>query len=318
MRVLVTGGAGFIGSHLCEALLRQGHELTVLDNFNDFYDPPIKERNVRQVAAAGEFDLRRADLLDEPALDQLFRERAPETIIHLAAYAGVRPSLENPSLYDRVNVTGTINLLERARKHRAANFIFGSSSSVYGVNSKVPFSETDPLERLISPYAVTKRAGELLCYSYHHNYGLPVTCLRFFTVYGPRQRPEMAIHKFTRMLYQGETIPVFHQGQSERDYTYVMDIVQGILAALGHPFEFEIFNLGNSRTVRLLELIRCLEDATGLQATIELKSAQAGDVPITSADISKARELLGFEPSTGIKEGIAHFVDWYRRSHLES
>jgi UDP-glucuronate 4-epimerase len=317
MRVLVTGGAGFIGSHLCEALLCRGHELTILDNFNDFYDPAIKERNVRQVAASGEFELCRADLLDEAALDRLFQSRLPEAVIHLAAYAGVRPSLENPSLYDRVNVTGTINLLERSRTYGVKNFIFGSSSSVYGVNSKVPFSETDPLERPVSPYAVTKRAGELLCYSYHHNYGLSTTCLRFFTVYGPRQRPEMAIHKFTRMLFRRETIPVFHQGQSERDYTYVMDIVEGILAALGHRFDFEIFNLGNSRTVRLLDLIGALEEATGIQARIELKPAQPGDVPITSADITKAREVLGFDPGMGIEAGIRDFVDWYRRTNPE-
>jgi UDP-glucuronate 4-epimerase len=312
MRVLVTGGAGFIGSHLCEALLQQGDQLTVLDNFNDFYDPAIKERNIGQLLEIGDFDLRRADLLDEAALDGLFKETKPEAIVHLAACAGVRPSMEDPALYDRVNVTGTINLLERARGHHVRKFIFGSSSSVYGVNSKVPFSETDPLEKPISPYAVTKRAGELLCYSYHYNYRLPVACLRFFTVYGPRQRPEMAIHKFTRMMFRGEPIPVFHGGESERDYTYIADIVQGILATLRLPFEFEIFNLGNSRTVRLLDLIRCIEAATGRRAELEMMPAQPGDVPVTCADITRARRMLGFEPATPIETGVKKFVEWYR------
>ena len=314
MRILLTGGAGFIGSHVAEALLRLGHELTILDNFNDFYAPRIKEANIEEIRRCGNFDLRRTDLLDPDGLDRIFRERRPEAIIHLAAYAGVRPSLQNPALYDRVNVTGTANLLDRARDSGVEAFVFGSTSSVYGVNSKVPFSETDPLDTPISPYAVTKRAAELLCYTYHYNYGLPVTCLRFFTVYGPRQRPEMAIHKFTRMVCRGERIPIYHEGKSERDYTFVADIVQGVTAALERRFDFEVINLGNSRTVPLLDLVRLIERVTGRRADIELMPAQPGDVPITYADIRKARELLAYAPATPIEEGVARFVDWFHLS----
>lgn len=313
MRVLLTGGAGFIGSHVAEGLLGHGVDLVVLDNFNDFYDPRIKERNIREVRRKGDFVLSRIDLLDLDSLRRLFREHRPEAIVHLAACAGVRPSLRDPALYDRVNVTGTIHLLELAREESVGCFLFGSTSSVYGVNGKVPFSEEDPLDRLISPYAVTKRAAELLCHSYHYNYGLPVTCLRFFTVYGPRQRPEMAIHKFTRMIARGERIPVYHQGRSERDYTYVDDIARGVLAALNQPFDFEIVNLGNSRTVPLLDLIGIIERELGRRADVELLPAQPGDVPLTFADISKARRLLGWAPRTPIEEGVARFVEWYRR-----
>jgi UDP-glucuronate 4-epimerase len=319
MRILLTGGAGFIGSHVAEALLQRGHELTIVDNFNDFYAPRIKEANIESVRRIGDFQLCRIDLLDLEILRDIFRERCPEVIIHLAAYAGVRPSLQNPSLYDRVNVTGTAHLLDLARDSGVRSFIFGSTSSVYGVNSKVPFTETDPLNKLISPYAVTKRAAELLCYSYHYNYGLPVTCLRFFTVYGPRQRPEMAIHKFTRMILKGEPIPIYHQGQSERDYTYVDDIVQGVTSALDHGFDFEIINLGNSQTVPLLDLVRLIELNTGEKADTRLMPAQPGDVPITYADIRKARRLLGYRPTTSIEKGVARFVEWYRdqRTMLE-
>ncbi len=313
MRVLLTGGAGFIGSAVAEGLLGCGADLVILDNFNDFYDPRVKERNIQEVRRKGDFVLWRTDLLDTDSLRRLFREHHPEAIIHLAACAGVRPSLRNPALYDRVNVTGTAHLLELAREGSVRSFIFGGTSSVYGVNSKVPFSEEDPLDRLISPYAVTKRAAELLCYTYHYNYGLPVTCLRFFTVYGPRQRPEMAIHKFTRMITRGERIPVYHQGRSRRDYTYVDDVVRGVLAALDRPFDFEIINLGNSRTLRLLDLIGLIERELGLRADVELLPAQPGDVPVTFADISKARRLLNYEPQTLIEEGIGRFVGWYRR-----
>ncbi len=308
----MTGGAGFIGSHLAEGLLEQGKELVVLDNFNDFYDPRVKEQNLESVRRKGEFTLCRQDLLDRGALENLVKVHSPEVIVHLAAYAGVRPSLENPALYSDVNVTGTTHLLELARQHGVRQFIFGSSSSVYGVNSKVPFHEDDPVQRPISPYAAGKRAGELLGFVYHHNYGLPVTCLRFFTVYGPRQRPEMAIHKFTRRIEQGEQIGLYHEGKSERDYTYVDDIVQGILAALDRPSGFEIYNLGNSRTVKLGELIRLIEEALGKKAQVTLMAAQPGDVPITYADISKAREKLGYEPGTPIEEGVRKFVEWFR------
>ncbi len=311
MRILLTGGAGFIGSHVAEALLRLGHELTIFDNFNDFYSPRIKEANVEEIRRIGDFDLRRADLLDLKALQETFRQRSPEVIVHLAAYAGVRPSLERPALYDHVNVTGTIHLLELARASGTGHFIFGSTSSVYGINTKVPFAESDPLDTPVSPYAVTKRAAELLCFTYHHNYGLPVTCLRFFTVYGPRQRPEMAIHKFTRMILEGMPIPIYHQGRSQRDYTYVDDIVQGVTAAVQHRFDFEIINLGNSKTVPLLDLVHLIEQATGRGAELRLMPAQLGDVPITYADIDKARRLLDYAPATTIETGVPRFIEWY-------
>lgn len=311
MKVLLTGGAGFIGSHLGERLLQRGDELIILDNFDDFYDPRIKWANFKKVCERGEVALYEADLVNEKALRALFTGQRPDSVIHLAAYAGVRPSLQRPALYTEVNVTGTVHLLELAREFAVRRFIFGSSSSVYGVNSKVPFHEDDSIHLPVSPYAVTKRAGELLCSVYHHNYQLPVTCLRFFTVYGPRQRPEMAIHKFTRQIFDGEEIQVFHEGKSQRDYTYVADIVQGTIAALDRCSGFEIFNLGNSRTVPLLELIRLIEGALKKKARLHMMPAQPGDVPITYADISRARERLDYNPTTPIEEGIRLFVDWY-------
>jgi UDP-glucuronate 4-epimerase len=311
MRILLTGGAGFIGSHLAERLLEQGETLVILDNFNSFYDPEIKLRNVQGIKEKGECTLYQEDLLNSRVLREIFEKHQPEAVIHLAAYAGVRPSLENPSLYCEVNVTGTSRLLEISKDHQVANFIFGSSSSVYGINSRLPFHEDDPIQHPISPYAATKRAGELLCFVYYQNYGLPVNCLRFFTVYGPRQRPEMAIHKFTRQIQREEEISVYHEGKSERDYTYVDDIVQGILAVLEKPSGFELFNLGNSRTVVLLELVRLIERALKKKAKISLLPAQPGDVPVTYADISRAKEKLGYSPSTPIEEGVTRFVDWY-------
>jgi UDP-glucuronate 4-epimerase len=312
MRLLLTGGAGFIGSHLAERLLERDVQLTIIDNLNDFYDPRIKERNLERVRGKGDFTCCRQDILNREAVADLFRSFRPQIVVHLAAYAGVRPSLENPGLYSEVNVTGTSFLLEQARLNDVRHFVFGSSSSVYGINSKVPFHEDDPVQQPISPYAVTKRAGELLCFSYHHNYGLPVTSLRFFTVYGPRQRPEMAIHKFTRQINQGEEVPVYHQGASARDYTYVDDIVQGVLNAIDRPQGCSIFNLGNSHVVQLSDLIALIEQALGKKARIRLMPAQPGDVPITSADISRARERLEYAPKTDIEEGVSRFVQWYR------
>lgn len=311
MKVLVTGGAGFIGSHLCERLLERGNELVVLDNFNNFYDPRIKVRNLDRVREKGRFSFYAKDLLDADSLDLLFRDERPTAVVHLAAYAGVRPSLADPMLYDQVNVTGTSALLEKCRRYDVERFVFGSSSSVYGVNSKVPFHEDDPINQPISPYAVTKRAGELLCFSHHHNYGLPISCLRFFTVYGPRQRPEMAIHKFTRLIHRGEAIQVYDEGKSERDYTYVVDIVAGILASLDRVEGFQIFNLGNCRTVPLLRLVNLVEEALGRKAELQLMPAQPGDVPITFADISRATQELGYAPNTPIEAGIPKFVEWY-------
>jgi UDP-glucuronate 4-epimerase len=313
MKVLVTGGAGFIGSHVSERLLERGDEIIVLDNCNDFYDPRIKSRNIERIRGKGAFPFYCHDLLDRKALEEIFETHQPDRIIHLAAYAGVRPSLENPVLYSDVNVTGTTLLLQFAQKYGSKSLVFGSSSSVYGINSKTPFHEEDAIRQPISPYAVTKRAGELLCFSHHHNHGMPISCLRFFTVYGPRQRPEMAIHKFTRRIFKGEEIQVYHEGRSQRDYTYVDDIVQGVLGSLDAPTGFRIFNLGNSRTVPLLDLIELVEKALGKRARIRRMPAQPGDVPITYADISRAQVEINYAPKTPIEEGIPKFVEWYLR-----
>jgi UDP-glucuronate 4-epimerase len=314
-RVLVTGGAGFIGSHLCQRLLQEGHEVVCLDNFDAYYDPAIKRRNLEEINAskgAQGFQLVEGDIRNKGLVDDLFRRSSFDLIIHLAARAGVRPSIEQPLLYNEVNVTGTLNLLEACREIGVRDFIFGSSSSVYGKNRKVPFAEEDRLEAMISPYAVTKRVGELFCYTYHHLYGLRISCLRFFTVYGPRQRPEMAIHKFTRLINQGEKIPLYGDGTSRRDYTYIDDIIGGIMGAIRNLRGYEIFNLGESQTVPLRELISIIEQALGKKAAIEELPDQPGDVPITYADITKARRLLSYDPKVGIAEGVGQFVRWFR------
>jgi len=312
--VLVTGGAGFIGSHLCEKLIEKGHIVVCLDNFNDYYDPEIKKKNISSLIRQERFELIKGDILDSALLEKIFKENKIEKIIHLAAIAGVRPSLIKPSLYIDVDIKGTVNLLEAARKFGVRQFIFGSSSSVYGNNSKVPFSENDPLELQISPYATAKRSAELYCRTYHHLYKIPITVLRFFTVYGPRQRPDMAIHKFTRLMSNGEEVPVFAQGKSERDYTFVDDILQGVIKALETPFDFEIFNLGNSKTIRLNKLIDLISQELGEKPKLKFLPAQPGDVDITYADISKAKKLLGFEPNTKIEDGVQKFVKWYKNS----
>lgn len=312
-RVLVTGGAGFIGSHLCEALLARGDSVTAFDDFNEFYDPAIKRRNAAALAKRKGFRLVEGDIRDAAAVDALFSASRFDTVVHLAAMAGVRPSLEKPLLYDSVNVAGTIVLLEAARRHGSPRFVFGSSSSVYGASSRVPFREDDPADRPVSPYAATKRAGELLAHNWHHLYGLDVVCLRFFTVYGPRQRPEMAIHKFARLIDRGEPVPLFGKGDSRRDYTYVSDIVGGVLGAMERPPGFSIYNLGESRTVSLLDLVRLLEKALGKEARLDHRPDQPGDVPITYADVSRARADLRYDPRVGVEEGISLFVDWFRR-----
>jgi UDP-glucuronate 4-epimerase len=311
MSVLITGGAGFIGSHVASHLLDQGERVIIVDNFNDFYDPAIKRRNVLDLKARGLLDVRELDILDTEGLRRAFDEARPQVVIHLAAWAGVRPSLERPALYSSVNVTGTVHLLELAREFRVPSFIFGSSSSVYGGSRKVPFTEDDPADNPVSPYAVTKRAGELLCRTYSHNFGLNITCLRFFTVYGPRQRPEMAIHKFARLIWEGREVPVFGDGSSRRDYTYVDDIVQGILSSVRVNPRFAVINLGESQTVSLLELIRLLEGVLGRKARLRFLPEQAGDMAITYADISRARELLAYSPSTPVQEGIRRFAEWF-------
>ena len=314
--VLVTGGAGFIGSNCVKRLLGDSKHVICLDNFNTYYDPAIKRRNISGFLEQENFSLFEGDILDGAMLEEIFSGQRVGAVIHLAARAGVRPSLSEPVLYETVNVVGTLNLLEAARKHKVENFVFGSSSSVYGINSKTPFSEEDRIEHPVSPYATSKRAAELYCYNYSHLYGLPITCLRFFTVYGPRQRPEMAIHKFTRLIDEGEPIPTFGDGSSARDYTYIDDIVSGIMAALEQPVTFEIYNLGNSRTTTLSRMITLISTALGKEAKLNWLPAQAGDVPITFADIEKAQTKLGYKPATPIEEGITKFVDWYNSSKL--
>lgn len=318
-RVLVTGGAGFIGSHLCEALLRRGAEVSIVDSMDEFYAPAWKKANLEEIGRAGKYQFFGADIRECKALREAVERARPEVIIHLAARAGVRPSIEHPRLYHEVNVTGTLNLLELCREFRVAKFIFGSSSSVYGANSRAPFSEDQVELRPISPYAATKLAGEMLCYTYAHLFSLPVICLRFFTVYGPRQRPDLAIHKFTALVEAGKPVPIFGDGSSGRDYTYVEDIVAGVLAALDYELRpapgtapFEVFNLGNSRSVKLSELLELLERVTGRKAIREHKPPQPGDVPLTWADISKAERLLGYRPATPLETGLERFVAWYR------
>ncbi len=313
--ILVTGGAGFIGSHLVSRLLERGDRVTVLDDFNDFYDPRRKRENVELHLGHTGYQLVEGDIRDQPLVDRLFREGRFDAVVHLAARAGVRPSLSEPVLYEDVNCIGTLRLLEAARAHGPRIFIFGSSSSVYGINKKVPFAEDDPVEQPISPYATTKRTGELICYNYHHLYDFRVSCLRFFTVFGPRQRPEMAIHKFTEALARGASIPLFGDGSSRRDYTYVDDIIDGVVAALDLASGFEIFNLGGAETTGLLDLVNALAVALAVEPRIEYLPDQPGDVPITYADVRKAGRLLGYAPKVPIRRGLERFVAWYRENH---
>jgi UDP-glucuronate 4-epimerase len=311
MRILITGGAGFIGFHVATRLLSLGHEIALLDNFNEFYDPAIKRKNVRDILAQGSAALFEVDILDVPALRHAFEKTQPQAVVHLAAWADVRRLIQKPDLYSQVNVTGTVNVLELARHFKVESFIFGSSSSVYGGSQRIPFREDDPADRPISPYAATKRAGELLCHTYAHNFSLNITCLRLFAVYGPRQRPEMAIHKFARLMMEGEEIPVFGDGRSQRDYTYIDDIVDGAVASLCVIPGYEILNLGESQTVTLLEVISLLESTLGIKARIRFQPAEPGDMPITCADVSRSRQLLGYKPKARIHEGIGKFVDWF-------
>ncbi|MDQ1707259.1 MAG: UDP-glucuronate 4-epimerase [Pyrinomonadaceae bacterium] len=312
--ILVTGGAGFIGSHLVDRLLGEGEwRVSVVDDFNDFYDPAIKQANVMRPLQNSNYHLFRADIRDASALKSIFADNSFACIVHLAARAGVRPSLEQPQLYTETNINGTVNLLELARQHGVRQFVFGSSSSVYGSNAKVPFSEDDPSSRPISPYAATKAAGELLGHTYAHLYGMRMICLRFFTVYGPRQRPDLAIHKFARLISEGKPIPVFGDGTTRRDYTFIDDIIAGVRAAIDYDqSDYEVVNLGESRTVELRELIALLEQELGAQAYIDRQPLQPGDVPQTFADIAKARRLLGYDPRTEIEAGIKKFVEWFR------
>ncbi|MEM3373885.1 MAG: GDP-mannose 4,6-dehydratase [Candidatus Woesearchaeota archaeon] len=310
--ILVTGGAGFIGSHVCDKLLEKKKKVICLDNFNDYYDPEIKRKNILHNLKNKNYVLIKADIRDYDKLKEVFKNYKPNKVVHLAARAGVRPSLENPFIYEETNVNGTLNLLELSKDYKVKNFVFASSSSVYGNNKKVPFSEDDKTDNAISPYAATKKAGEVLCYTYSYLYNLNSSCLRFFTVYGPRGRPDMAPYMFTKNILEGKPIKVYGDGSSKRDYTYVSDVVSGIIAALEKNFKYEIFNLGNSNTVSLNELIKTIEEITGKKAIIKREKMPKGDVPLTYADITKSKRLLGYEPKTNIKEGMQKFYEWYK------
>jgi UDP-glucuronate 4-epimerase len=315
MRILVTGGAGFIGSHLVEKLLSLGHDVAILDDFNDFYDPKIKRQNV--AAVAKDVTIHHLDLRDSGAVRNLFHREKFEAIAHLAARAGVRPSIQNPQLYYDTNVDGTLHLLDAARVTGVERFIFASSSSVYGNSKTVPFSEDRQLIQTLSPYGATKIAGESLCSTYSHLYGMRVVALRYFTVYGPRQRPDLAIHQFTRRIHAGKPIDQFGDGTTRRDYTYIDDIIQGTMAALKYDGPmFDIFNLGENETIQLRDLIAGIENALGEKAKINRLPEQPGDMPVTYADISKARKLLGYNPSTRLSDGLPRFIEWFLQSSL--
>ncbi len=313
MRVLVTGAAGFIGSHLCERLLDHGSSIIGVDNFDDFYDPQIKRRNIANCLKNEQFQLIEADIRDSAAMAEAIGQDV-EIIVHLAAKAGVRPSIAQPLLYNDVNINGTMVLLELAREHQIGKFIFASSSSVYGNNEKVPFSEDDNVDFPISPYAATKKAGELICHTYHHLYGTSITCLRFFTVYGPRQRPDLAIHKFAKLIEHGEPIPVYGDGSMMRDFTYIDDIIDGVVAAMDKCAGFNIYNLGESQPIKVNDLIAEIENALGKKAAKEYLPPQPGDVERTYADVTKAGKDLGYNPSTNIQTGLTHFTEWLRQN----
>ncbi len=313
MKALITGAAGFIGSHLSERLLADGWAVVGVDNFNDFYDPQIKQRNISDCLKNKNFRLVEADIRDVDAMGKASAEDV-QIIVHLAAMAGVRPSIAQPLLYADVNVNGTIVLLELAKKHGIDKFIFGSSSSVYGNNEKVPFSENDNVDFPISPYAATKKAGELICHSYHHLYGMSMTCLRFFTVYGPRQRPDLAIHKFARLIEQDNPIPVYGDGSMMRDFTYIDDIINGIVAAMGRCDGFNIYNLGESQPITVNDLITEIEKALDKKAIRQYQPLQPGDVKRTYADVTKAARDLNYNPSTSIQAGLKQFAAWLRKT----
>ncbi len=315
MKILLTGAAGFIGSHFAETLLREGHKVVSIDNLNPFYDPAIKERNLREIKkrfGSEQFTDLRGDIRNTDFIDDVFKTHHPEEVVHLAAMAGVRPSIADPVTYQEVNIRGTMNLLEAMKKYEVSRMIFASSSSVYGNNPKVPFAEDDFVDHPISPYAATKKAGELICYTYHHLYQFTIVALRFFTVYGPRQRPEMAIHKFTRLIDEGRPVPMFGDGTTKRDYTYIDDIIDGMVRVRRIESGFHLYNLGESRTTALIDLIHLIEEALGKKADIQRLPLQPGDVNITYADISRARRELGYDPHTTMEEGIRKFVEWYK------
>jgi UDP-glucuronate 4-epimerase len=311
MQILVTGGAGFIGSHLIERLLKEGYEIVCLDNFNDYYNPEVKRNNIKPFLREKRFNLVEADIRDKDSLKKVFEKYKFQKVIHLAAQAGVRLSLKQPNLYVDVNINGTLNLLELSKEYKIKNFIFGSSSSVYGATKEIPFSEEGKLKP-ISPYGVSKRTGELLCSTYNHLYNLPVTILRFFTVYGPRQRPDMAINKFIKLIDEGKEICLYGNGETSRDYTYISDIVEGIMSALNKDFNYEIFNLGNSNPTDLSHLISLIEKNLRKSAKAKYLPEQPGDPSITFADITKSKRMLSYNPKIKMAEGIKNFIEWYK------
>jgi UDP-glucuronate 4-epimerase len=312
--ILITGGAGFIGSHLVDRLMAdQNNRVIVVDNFNYFYDPAIKRANIAAHIGCDNFELLESNIADADAMDDLFARSRFDLVVHLAARAGVRPSLDDPLAYEETNVRGTYALLEAARRNGVKRFVFGSSSSVYGVNAKVPFSEDDPIAKPISPYSATKIAGEAACHAFSHLYGMRIVCLRFFTVYGPRQRPDLAIHKFARLISAGKPVPIYGDGTTRRDYTFVDDIISGVEAAISYDqSQFEIINIGESETVELRRLVEVIERAIGTRAILDTQPEQPGDVPITYANIDKARRLLGYSPQTSFEAGIEKFVAWFK------
>ena len=325
MAVAVTGGAGFIGSHLCEALLARGMKVINIDSFNNFYNPSIKYRNAGEILSFAKkngvehlYKIEEGDIRDLNFLKKVFEGYKVKTVVHLAAYAGVRPSIQNPSLYTDVNINGTLNLLEICKDYGIKEFVFASSSSVYGNNEKVPFSEGDCVDFPISPYAATKKAGELLCHTYHSLYNINIACLRFFTVYGPRQRPDLAIHKFTKLIDEGKTIELYGDGSTERDYTYIDDIIDGILKSMDwiddEVCKYGIFNLGESNTVSLNRMLQTLEDILQKRAVIRYLEMQPGDVIRTFANIEKSKKVLNYNPQTGFQEGMEKFISWYKSS----
>ena len=316
MKILVTGAAGFIGSHTCESLVKMGNSIIGIDNFDPFYSPKLKELNLAQLRQNSNFQFYKADIRDCHALNQILSSNQVDTVIHLAAKAGVRPSIDSISEYYDVNVNGTVSLLEAMRKNGVKKMLFASSSSIYGNNQKVPFSEIDRVDNPISPYASTKKSGELLCHVYKHLYNFDITCLRFFTVYGPRQRPDLAIHKFTRLILENKPIPFYGDGSSSRDYTYIDDIVNGIKCAMDNLEGFKIFNLGESKVITLKNLVEVIEQILGKKAVLHHLPMQQGDVSRTYADISKAKAEIGYNPVYDIETGMRKFIDWFNATNL--
>lgn len=313
MSIVVTGGAGFIGSSLCERLINLNQDIICIDNFNNFYNPLIKENNISNLINNKNFKLYKIDICDINSLRKIFNENKIELVIHLAAMAGVRPSIVNPLIYEKVNIEGTLNILNCLKENNIKKLIFASSSSVYGGNKKIPFSEEDKVDNPISPYAATKKAGELICYTYHHLYDISVYCFRFFTVYGPRQRPEMAIFKFTKKIFNEQEISIYGDGSSSRDYTYIDDIINGIINSIQNIKGYEIINLGNSHPTTLKELIKIIEEASGKYAKIKFEEMKPGDVFTTFADIKKAIKMINYNPQTSIYDGINKFISWFKQ-----